>query len=73
MACEVNKVTKDHLNHLTYDHGKLVMIGTKMKKDYRFDVLSPSTVKTIRRLRLNRRGCRRGRRKNSPLETKGGK
>ena len=54
MECEVNKVNKGHLNHLTYDHDKLVEIGTKMKNDYRFAVLSPSTVKIIRRLRLNR-------------------
>ena len=39
MACEVNKVNKGHLNHLTYDHDKLVEIGIKMRKDYRFAVL----------------------------------
>ena len=54
MAYEVSKVTKGHLDYLTYNHNKLVEIGIKMKKDYRCAVLSPSTVKTIRRLRLNR-------------------
>ena len=54
MACEVSKVTKDHLDYLIYNNDKLVEIGIKMKKDYRCAVLSPSTVKTIRRLRLNR-------------------
>ena len=54
MACEVSKVTKGHLDYLTYNHDRLVEIGIKMKKDYRCAVLSPSTVKTIRRLRLNR-------------------
>ena len=63
MACEDNKVTKGH--HLTYDHDKLVEIGTKMKNDYRFSVISPSTVTVIRRLRLSKKGCRGGRRKNS--------
>ena len=71
MTSEVNKATKGHLNHLTYDHDKLVEIGTKMKNDYRFVVLSPSTVKIIRRLRLNRRGYRGGRRKNSHGRQKG--
>ena len=65
MACEVNKVTRGHLGHLTYDHDRLVEIGTKMKNDYRFSVLNPSTVKIIRRLRLNKQGHRGGRRKNS--------
>ena len=37
----------------------------KMKNDYRFSVLNPFTVKIIRRLRLNKQGCRGGRRKNS--------
>ena len=64
MTCEVNKVTRGHLGHLTYDHDNLVEIGMKMKNDYRFSVLNPSTVKNVRRLRLNKQGCRRGRRKN---------
>ena len=64
MAYEVSKVTKGHLDYLTYNHNKLVEIGIKMKKDYRCAVLSPSTVKTIRRLRLNRQGHRGRRRKN---------
>ena len=45
MACEVSKVTKGHIDYLTYNHNKLVEIGIKMKKDYRCTVLSPSTVK----------------------------
>ena len=67
MAGEVSKVTRgdtrSYPDHLTYNHDELVEIGTKMKKDYRCAVPSPSTVKTIRRLKLNRQGCRGGRRK----------
>ena len=54
MACEDNKFTKGHVDHLTYDHDKLVEIGTKVKNDYRFSVISPSTVKITRRLRSNK-------------------
>ena len=54
MVSEVNKVTKDHLGHLTFDHDRLVDTRTKMKNDYGFSVLNPSTVKIIRRLRLNK-------------------
>ena len=63
MAGEVSKVNKGHLDNLTYNHDELVDIGMKMKNDYRCDTLSPITVKTIRRLRLNRKGHRGGRRK----------
>ena len=54
MACEVNKVTRSHLGHLTCDNDKLVEIGMKRKKDHRFSILNPSTVKNIRRFRLNK-------------------
>ena len=36
-----------------------------MKSDYQFSVLDPSTVKIIRRLRLNKQGHRGGKRKKS--------
>ena len=65
------KVTKGHIDYLTYNHDKLVEIGIKMKKDYRCAVLSPSSVKYIRRLRLNRQGHRGGRRKNLHWRQKG--
>ena len=52
---------------MDYSHQDSKTIGPrvsiKMKKDYRCAVLSQSTVKTIRRLRLNRQGHRGGRRK----------
>ena len=65
MASEGNKVTRDHLGHLTYAYDRLVEIRMKMKNDYRFSVLNPPTAKIIRRLRLNKLGHRGGRRKNS--------
>ena len=51
MAGEVSKVTKGHLDNQTYNHDELVDIGIKMKNDYRCTILSPFTVKAIRRLR----------------------
>ena len=54
MAGEVSKVNKGHLDNLTYNHDELVDIGIKMKNDYRCATVSPLTVKTIRKLRLNR-------------------
>ena len=56
MAGEVSKVNKGHLDNLIYNHDELVDIGIKIKNNYRCATLSPLTVKTIRRLRLNRRG-----------------
>ena len=54
MAPKVNKFTIGHPGHLTYDHDRLVEIGMTMKSDYQFSVLDQSTVKIIRRLRLNK-------------------
>ena len=59
MTGEVNKVNRGQLDNLTYNHEELVDIGIRIKNDYRCATLGPSTVKTIRRLRLNRR-CHRG-------------
>ena len=53
-ASKVNKVTTGHPEHLTYDHDRLVEIGMTLKSDYRFSVLNLSTVKILRRLRLNK-------------------
>ena len=64
-APKVNKVTIGHPGHLTYDHNRLVEIGITLKSDYWFSVLDPSTVKIIRRLRLNKRGHRGGSRRKS--------
>ena len=64
-ASKVNKVTIGHPRHLTYDHVRLVEIEMTMKSDYWFSVLDPSTVKIIRRLRLNKGGHRGGSRKKS--------
>ena len=54
VASKVNKVTIGYPGHLRYDHDRLVEIGMTMKSDYQFSVLDPSTVKIIRRLRLNK-------------------
>ena len=61
MAGEVSKVNKGHLDDLIYNHDELVYIGIKI--NYRCATLRPLTVKIIRRLRLNRQGCRGGRRR----------
>ena len=62
---EAFKVTKVTIRHLIYDHDKLFEIAKNMKSDYWFSVLDPSTVKIIRRYRLNKQGHRGGRR-NKP-------
>ena len=48
------KVTKVTIRHQRYDHDKLFEIAKNMKSDYWFSVLDPSTVKIIRRYRLNK-------------------
>ena len=65
MTGEVNKVNRGQLDNLTYNHEELVDIGIRIKNDYRCATLGPSTVKTIRRLRLNRQGHRGGGRRRS--------
>ena len=63
MAGEVSKVNNGHLDNSIYNHHELVYIGIKIKNNYRCATLRSLTVKTIRRFRLNRQGCRGGRRR----------
>ena len=51
---EAFKGIKVTIRHLRYDHDKLFEIAKNMKSDYQFSVLDPSTVKIIRRYRLNK-------------------
>ena len=51
---ETYKVTRVTRVHQRYDHDKLFEIAKNMKSDYKFSVLDPSTVKTIRIYRLNK-------------------
>ena len=51
---EAYKVTRVTIRHQRYDHDKLFEIAKNMKSAYWFSVLDPSTVKIIRRYRLNK-------------------
>ena len=51
---EAFKGTKVTIRQQRYDHDKLFEIVKNMKSDYWFSVLDPSTVKIIRRYRLNK-------------------
>ena len=48
---------------LKYDREHLIGIGTQVKVDRRLEALDLNVIKTIRNLRINRRGCRGRRRK----------
>ena len=49
----INEASKVIKVHQRYEHDKLFEITRNMKSDYCFSVLNPSTLKTIRRYRLN--------------------
>ena len=51
---EAYNVTRITRVHQRYDHDMLFEIVKNMKSDYWFSVVDPSTVKTIRRYRLNK-------------------
>ena len=59
---EAYRVTRVTRVHWRYDHDKLFELVKDMKSDYWFSVLDPSTVKIIRRYRLNKWGHRGERR-----------
>ena len=62
----INKMTNKSI--IWYDRGTLYRLANKVRSDLRYKVFNHRTYNIIRKLKLNRRGCKGGTRKRSHLD-----